>query len=261
MSTLSPAVVSVRPRNALNRRHVETHSGHVAMHRKQGNRTRRGDARAIALELHRDPPRRLRRERTTTGRPHEHGGRMAVDATHRHRRGPGGRSSARSQRSVGFGAHRIDREAAQTPAGRDRSRRTNRCRRSADDCLDAGDVTGPHGARGVEPGWTALGLMDGGARSPMETRIRLALIDGGLPAPRAGIVVGSGPAAAVIGMGWERAKVGVSYCEPEEVPLVQRILRAELLHELGWFEIQVIDEHSTRMMVLRAHEALRLHRR
>jgi hypothetical protein len=62
-------------------------------------------------------------------------------------------------------------------------------------------------------------------------------------------------------MGWERAKVGVSYCEPEEVPLVQRILRAELLHELGWFEIQVIDEHSTRTMVLRAHEALRLHRR
>jgi hypothetical protein len=113
------------------------------------------------------------------------------------------------------------------------------------------------GARGVEPGWTALSLMDGGARSPMETKIRLALVDGGLPAPRAGIVVGSGPAAAVIGMGWERAKVGVSYYETEELFTAQRILREELLHELGWFEIQVIAEHSMRMMVLRAREALR----
>jgi hypothetical protein len=117
------------------------------------------------------------------------------------------------------------------------------------------------GARGVERGWTSLSLMDGGARSPMETRMRLTLIDGGLPAPRAGIVVGKGLAAAVIGMGWERAKVGISYCEHGELSFAQRILRQELLHELGWFEIQVVDEHSPRMMVLRAREALRLHRR
>jgi hypothetical protein len=62
-------------------------------------------------------------------------------------------------------------------------------------------------------------------------------------------------------MGWERAKVGVSYCETGDVPMVHQILRAELLHEMGWFEIQVLAEHSTRMMVLRARHALRLHRR
>jgi hypothetical protein len=89
------------------------------------------------------------------------------------------------------------------------------------------------GARGVERGWTALSLMDGGARSPMETRMRLALIDGGLPAPRAGIVVGEGPVAMVIGMGWERAKVGVSYSEPEELSIAQTNLASRTAARAG----------------------------
>jgi alkylation response protein AidB-like acyl-CoA dehydrogenase len=44
-------------------------------------------------------------------------------------------------------------------------------------------------ARGLPRARIALSLMDGGAQSPQETRLRLVLIDDGLPSPRTQIMV------------------------------------------------------------------------
>jgi|KBSSwiStaDraftv2_1062776.scaffolds.fasta_scaffold01037_24 hypothetical protein len=117
------------------------------------------------------------------------------------------------------------------------------------------------GARGVEGAWEALSLMDGGTRTPKETQIRLWLIDGGLPTPRTSIVLGEGPTAAIIGMGWEDAKVGVSHYEPDDAFIVQRLSRQDLLQRMGWVEIQVVDQHLRTTIVGRARDALRMRRR
>jgi hypothetical protein len=111
------------------------------------------------------------------------------------------------------------------------------------------------GARGVGRAWTALALMDGGTRSPKETALRLSLIDGGLPAPRTSIVLGSGPTAVDLGMGWDDARVAVSHYESFEGSVVQRIRRQELIQQLGWFEIEVVDAHSPMSVVRRARNA------
>jgi hypothetical protein len=117
------------------------------------------------------------------------------------------------------------------------------------------------GARGVGRAWIALALMDGGTRSPKETALRLSLIDGGLPAPRTSIVLGSGPTAVDLGMGWDDARVAVSHYESFEGSVVQRIRRQELIQQLGWFEIEVVDAHSPMSVVRRARNALLRRRR
>ena len=53
--------------------------------------------------------------------------------------------------------------------------------------------------------------MDGGARSPKETWLRLVLIDGGLPAPRTQIRVTDGIREAFIDTGYDEPMVGLGY--------------------------------------------------
>jgi AbiEi antitoxin C-terminal domain len=112
------------------------------------------------------------------------------------------------------------------------------------------------GARGVGQAWAALDLMDGGARSPKETALRLRLIDAGLPVPRTNIVLGDGPASVGLGMGWDDAKVAVSHHDTFAGNVVQRIRRQELIQKLGWFEIEVVDAHQPTAVVHRARNAL-----
>lgn len=54
------------------------------------------------------------------------------------------------------------------------------------------------GTRGLHRSIAALGLMDGGARSPRETLVRLALIHAGFPAPRTHFTVTDGTDTARI---------------------------------------------------------------
>jgi very-short-patch-repair endonuclease len=63
------------------------------------------------------------------------------------------------------------------------------------------------GVRGITQLREVVGLMDGGAESPQETRTRLVLIDGGLPRPTTQIKVDTWR----IDMGYEEFKVGVEY--------------------------------------------------
>ncbi len=113
--------------------------------------------------------------------------------------------------------------------------------------------------RGVRRLRHTLTLVDGGAESPQETRVRLILVDGGL-----------GPVETQIralkyriDMGWEKYKVGVEYDGNQhwETPEARAndIRRSEALRAAGWTLIRV----SSAMMaepeaiVARARAALR----
>jgi hypothetical protein len=114
-------------------------------------------------------------------------------------------------------------------------------------------------ARGLPRARIALPLMDGGAESPQETRVRLILIDDGLPAPRTQIRVSDGVHQAFIDMGYDEPKVGFDYegkqHSEDRGQYVHDIGRAELVDGEGWIDIKVVAEHSRRFILHRAYAA------
>jgi hypothetical protein len=117
-----------------------------------------------------------------------------------------------------------------------------------------------HGARGIRQARVALPLMDGGTRSPAETRLRLMFRDAGMPKPRTSILLDDGRDVAVLGMGWDSHKVGVSFQEPGErdhYQLVQEIQRQDVVQRLGWMEIRVAALNQPRSIFHRVRDALR----
>ena len=115
------------------------------------------------------------------------------------------------------------------------------------------------GARGVRRARMALTLMDGGAQSPGETRLRLLLIDDGLPAPRTQIRVSDGFTEAFIDMGYDEPKVGLDYegshHSENRGQYVYDIGRAELIDREGWLDLRVVKEHGGRFILHRVREA------
>ena len=118
------------------------------------------------------------------------------------------------------------------------------------------------GARGVRRARMALTLMDGGAQSPGETRLRLLLIDDGLPAPRTQIRVSDGFSEAFIDMGYDEPKVGLDYegshHSENRGQYVYDIGRAELIDREGWLDLRVVKEHGGRFILHRVREAFAL---
>ncbi|MEZ0342011.1 hypothetical protein ACAG25_18755 [Mycobacterium sp. pV006] len=117
------------------------------------------------------------------------------------------------------------------------------------------------GARGVRSADAALDLMDAGAASPQETRLRLTLIDGGLPRPRTQIRVSDGHSTAFIDMGYDKPKVGLDYEGAHHATnrgqYVHDIGRVELLDREGWIDLRVVAEHSRKFILHRVREAFR----
>jgi hypothetical protein len=113
-------------------------------------------------------------------------------------------------------------------------------------------------ARGVPAARVAGALMDGGARSPRETALRLLLIDAGLPRPQTAISLSDDLWAATIGMGWEEPKVGID-CEESRGGLnaVQDIGCHDLFQRLGWYHIRVLPQHAPAVTLHRVGRALR----
>ncbi|BBY27895.1 endonuclease domain-containing protein [Mycolicibacterium sediminis] len=100
------------------------------------------------------------------------------------------------------------------------------------------------GARGIRRLRMALDLVDGGAESPQETRLRLLLVDAGLPRPETQIpVTENGRVKRRIDMGWSRWSVGVEYdgeqhfTGPEDY--ANDIDRLEYLANRGWTIVRV----------------------
>lgn len=69
------------------------------------------------------------------------------------------------------------------------------------------------GTKGVRRCREAVGLMDAGAQSPQETKLRLRLMDKGFPRPETQIPVSdqNGYVFAYLDMGWEKLKIAVEY--------------------------------------------------
>jgi hypothetical protein len=111
------------------------------------------------------------------------------------------------------------------------------------------------GRRGIRQAATAIDLMDAGAESPQETRIRLLLIRAGLPRPETQIPVHDewGQLVAVLDMGWRDVMVGVDY-EGKHHWSTRRdfgrgIRRHDTVTGLGWIDIRVTAEDTDASIV------------
>ncbi|KWX68257.1 endonuclease domain-containing protein [Mycobacterium sp. NAZ190054] len=101
------------------------------------------------------------------------------------------------------------------------------------------------GARGIRRVRKAMGLVDGGAESPQETRVRLLLTRKGLPRPVTQIPISddTGKVVRRIDMGWPEHLVGVEYdgeqhwTDPDTH--AEDIERLEFLAERGWIIVRV----------------------
>ncbi len=116
--------------------------------------------------------------------------------------------------------------------------------------------------RGIGQLSDLLPLVDGGAASPRESRIRLWLLDCGFPTPQTQIpvVLGSRP-VAFLDMGWPEFKVAVEYDgdhhRKDRRRYVKDIERLRMLEELGWIVIRVIAEDQPEKWLARVEAALR----
>lgn len=101
------------------------------------------------------------------------------------------------------------------------------------------------GARGVRRLRRALDLVDAGAESPQETRLRLLLVQSGLPRPQTQIPVSneSGRVVRRIDMGWPQPMVGVEYDGEQHFNnpdhYANDIDRLEFLAARGWTIVRV----------------------
>ena len=108
------------------------------------------------------------------------------------------------------------------------------------------------GVRGVAQLRSTLELVDGGAESPQETRLRLILIRGGLPRPECQIRF---PEMRIrVDMGWREWKVAVEYDGVQHwADAAQRawdIERIALLEAAGWTVVRVSARMLSRPEVL-----------
>ncbi len=103
-------------------------------------------------------------------------------------------------------------------------------------------------------------LPRGGAQSPKESWLRLALIDAGLPRPVTQIRVSDGPFVAYLDMGWEEPMEALEYDgdhhRSDRRQYVKYIRRAEMVYRLGWHVIKVINEDHPNDVVQWARDAL-----
>lgn len=101
------------------------------------------------------------------------------------------------------------------------------------------------GRRHIRRARKTLNLVDGGAESPQETRIRLLVIRTGYPRPQTQIPVNDdhGALIGVLDMGWEEHKIAIDY-EGDHHRRTRRefnkgIRRHDAITERGWDDIRV----------------------
>jgi hypothetical protein len=118
------------------------------------------------------------------------------------------------------------------------------------------------GARGLKALRAALALVDGGAASPQETRLRLLFIDAGLPRPTTQIlaVEGRGRLVRALDMGWEEFMVAVEYDgdqhRTDRRQYVKDVRVYPKLERMGWIVIRALKEDRDEDVVARARSAL-----
>jgi len=108
------------------------------------------------------------------------------------------------------------------------------------------------GVRGVARLRALLGLIDGGAESPQESRLRLILVRGGLPLPQTQIEFRE--LHIRVDMGWRQWKVAVEYDGVQHWSDSRQrswdIDRIALLEAAGWAVVRVSAEMMSRPAVI-----------
>lgn len=108
------------------------------------------------------------------------------------------------------------------------------------------------GTRGIRRLRAALKLVDGGAESPQETRVRLLLVGAGLPKPETQIEFGD--LHVRVDMGWRQWKLAVEYdgIQHWDDPYQRAwdIERIALLEAAGWAVIRVSAAMLSRPQVI-----------
>lgn len=118
------------------------------------------------------------------------------------------------------------------------------------------------GARGMCQLRELLPLVDGGAASPRETRLRLLLVDAGFPKPATQIpaVEGRGRLVRMLDMGWEDYMVAAEYDgDQHRTSRPQYVKDARVLpklERLGWIVVRVIKEDRDDDVIRRVRTAL-----
>lgn len=113
-----------------------------------------------------------------------------------------------------------------------------------------------HGIRNVRRLRSTLKLVDGGAESPQESRVRLLLVGAGLPPPETQIEFTDefGIARIRVDMGWRQWRVAVEYDGVQHwSDRYQRswdIDRIAMLEAMGWVVIRVSAEMLSRPKVI-----------
>ncbi|HJR90097.1 MAG TPA: hypothetical protein VJ777_17320 [Mycobacterium sp.] len=117
-------------------------------------------------------------------------------------------------------------------------------------------------ARGLTQLRAVLPLVDGGAASPQETRLRLLFIDAGFPRPTTQIPVvdGRGRLVRLLDMGWEDFMVAAEYDgdhhRTNRRAYVKDVRVLPKVERLGWNVIRVIKEDRDEEILDRAYRAL-----
>jgi hypothetical protein len=118
------------------------------------------------------------------------------------------------------------------------------------------------GARGVAKLKAVLPLVDGGAASPQETRLRLLFIDAGLPKPTTQIAVydENGEFVRFLDMGWEDFMVGAEYDGDQHRTNRAQYVKDQRvwpkLRELRWHVVRAIKEDRDDDLVRQAWDAM-----
>ncbi len=118
------------------------------------------------------------------------------------------------------------------------------------------------GARGVARLKAVLPLVDGGAASPQETRLRLVFMDAGLPKPTTQIPIYDerGQLVRILDMGWEDFMVGAEYDGDQHRTSRPQYVKDQRvwpkLSRLGWRVVRAIKEDRDHELVQQAWEAM-----
>lgn len=117
------------------------------------------------------------------------------------------------------------------------------------------------GARGLKQLRALLPMVDGGAASPQETRVRLLLLDAGFPVPHTQIQVVSGiRPLRKLDMGWEDFMVAVEYDggqhQTDRYQYVKDLRVLPQVERMGWTVLRIIKEDSDAEILVRVYRAL-----
>lgn len=117
------------------------------------------------------------------------------------------------------------------------------------------------GARGLKQLRSLLPLVDGGAESPRESRLRLLYLDAGFPDLTTQIQVYDGRRPLRrLDMGWEQFMVAVEYDggqhQTDRYQYLKDLRVIPQLERMGWTVLRVVREQSDRETLVQAYRAL-----